>query len=108
MKPADLGLSLIFHNPNLEVDVVYHGSPVKINDRYIASGTFFSVSRDIAKEYGRFIYSIELAYIVSGIFQPDILKEHLINSNAIPISLFDIEDSELDLGNVLNLPNYEQ
>jgi len=92
MGTFNFKLSPYLHESNVSVDFLYHGSHVLINDNDMASGTFFSIDKDIAMEYGSFIYSIELDDNLATIFKPDILGEHLINCRMIPIYKFNIEE----------------
>ena len=71
--------------------VLYHGSPIKIKDIGMASGTYFTEDIEIAKEYGRFVYSIQLDDKLKTLFSLDILGEHWISHNLIPLYLFDVQ-----------------
>jgi hypothetical protein len=39
---------------DVSTSILFHGSPIKINDRYMASETYFTEDIEIAKEYGKF------------------------------------------------------
>jgi len=65
------------HKPNCSI--LYHGSPIKIDDRYIATETYFTEDIEIAKDYGRFVYSIEMDDKLNTIMKLDCLGEHFIN-----------------------------
>ena len=80
------------HKADVSTRFLYHGSPIRINDNYMASGTFFSVDKNIARDYGRFIYSIELDEKLANIFHPDILREHLVSCRLIPMYMFNVEE----------------
>lgn len=69
---------------------IYHGSPIKINDRYMASETYFTEDIEIAKQYGKFVYSIELDDNLRTMFTLDCFGEHFISCRLIPIHLFKI------------------
>lgn len=58
----------------------------------MASGTFFTVDKNIARDYGKFIYSIELDEKLATIFHPDILREHLVSCRLIPMYMFNVEE----------------
>lgn len=88
----ELGLSSIFHNPNIEIKFIYHGSPILINDRFMASETYFTINEEIAKEYGKYIYSIELTDTVKNSISVDNLGEHFITKCLIPIGLFTMKE----------------
>jgi len=75
-----------------EPDVLFHGSPTIIADRHIASETYFTKDIEIAKSYGKFIYSIEMDDKLRTIMQLDCLKEHFISVRLIPISLFKVQE----------------
>ena len=51
-------MTIFAHDPCARF--LYHGSPVRINDRYMASETYFTEDFEIAKLFGRFIYTIEM------------------------------------------------
>lgn len=97
MIAKDLQLSSIFHNPNIEIKYIYHGSPILINDRFMASETYFTIDKNIAKEYGKYIYSIELTDTIRNSINVDNLGEHFITKCLIPIKLFTV--SEANNGN---------
>ena len=40
---------------DVSTSILFHGSPIKINDRYMASETYFTEDIEIAKEYGNFV-----------------------------------------------------
>ena len=70
--------------------ILFHGSPVKINDMYMASETYFTEDIEIAKEYGNFVYSIEMDDKLRTIMQLDCFGEHYISTRLIPLHLFDV------------------
>jgi hypothetical protein len=72
--------------------VLFHGSPIKIKDVAMASGTYFTEDIEIAKEYGRFVYSIQLDDKLRTLFSLDILGEHYISNRLIPFYMFEIEE----------------
>lgn len=72
--------------------ILFHGSPIKINDRYIASETYFTEDIEIAKEYGKFVYSIEMDDKLRTIMQLDCLCEHFISTRLIPMYLFNVQE----------------
>lgn len=67
--------------------VLYHGSPVKIDDRSMASGTWFTEDLSLAREYGEYVYRVELSgdqrSVVSHSFE-----EHWVSHGHIPMDLF--------------------
>ena len=71
--------------------ILFHGSPVKINDIYMASETYFTEDIEVAKEYGNFVYSIEMDDRLRTIMQLDIIGEHWISTRLIPLNLFDVQ-----------------
>lgn len=85
-------LSSALHKTDVSTSVLYHGSPIRINDNNMASGTFFTVDKNIARDYGKFIYSIELDEKLATIFHPDILREHLVSCRLIPMYMFNVEE----------------
>ena len=80
----------IFNNKDF-ISILFHGSPVKINDMYMASETYFTEDIEIAKEYGKFVYSIEMDDRLKSIMQLDFLGEHFISTRLIPMYLFNLE-----------------
>lgn len=78
---------------NLEGNRLFHGSPCLINDRYMASGTFFTPDATVAMQYGPILYSIEVPEAGLDLFVPDSLKEHLYTRCLIPLSFFDVDDT---------------
>lgn len=72
--------------------ILFHGSPIKINDRYMASETYFTEDIEIAKEYGKFVYSIEMDDKLRTIMQLDCLGEHFISTRLIPMYLFNVQE----------------
>ena len=72
--------------------ILYHGSPIIIKDVAMASCTFFSDDIDIARQYGKYIYSIEVDDKLLPMFCKDILNEHYITTGQIPFYMFDIID----------------
>jgi hypothetical protein len=88
----DFKLNPIFHKIDAITNVLYHGSPIMIDDMHMAAGTFFTIDKDIARDYGRFIYSFEIDEGTASIFYPDIFREHLISSCIIPMYMFNIEE----------------
>jgi hypothetical protein len=72
--------------------VLYHGSQIKIKDIGMAAGTYFTEDIDIAKDYGRFVYSIQLDDKLKKYFHLDILGEHFISNTLIPLYLFELND----------------
>jgi hypothetical protein len=80
---------------------LYHGSPIIIeNDRDMASSTYFTNDMEVAKDYGRYVYKIEINARIEGLFTKDILNEHWIIRGHIPLYLFEIIDTE-KVGNVI-------
>jgi len=84
------------HNPSFIHDystsILFHGSPIKINDRYMASETYFTEDIEIAKGYGKFVYSIEMDDKLRTIMQLDCLGEHFISTRLIPMYLFNVQE----------------
>ena len=58
----------------------------------MASETYFTEDIDIAKEYGNFVYSIEMDDKLRTIMQLDCLGEHFINTRLIPMYLFNVQE----------------
>jgi len=58
----------------------------------MASETYFTEDIEIAKEYGKFVYSIEMDDKLRTIFQLDCLGEHFISTRLIPIYLFNVQE----------------
>ena len=85
-------LNRYLHEGCIDMSVLYHGSPIKIDDNYMASGTFFTIDKNIAVEYGKYIYSIRLNDELATLFRPDGLKEHMVSCHLIPIYLFNIKN----------------
>jgi len=77
---------------DVSTSILFHGSPMKINDRYMASETYFTEDIEIAKEYGNFVYSIEMDDKLRTIMQLDCLGEHFINTRLIPMYLFNVQE----------------
>ena len=69
---------------------LYHGSQVLIDDVAFCSETYFTDDIEIAKQYGNFIYEIDVPENKMCAFQKDFLDEHYISSCLIPISEFKI------------------
>jgi hypothetical protein len=88
----DFKLNPHLHKTDVSTSVLYHGSPIRIDDRYMASGTFFTVDKNIARDYGKFIYSIELDEKIASIFHPDSLREHLVSCRLIPMFMFNVQE----------------
>jgi hypothetical protein len=88
----DFKLNPHLHKTDVSTSFLYHGSPIRINDNNMASGTFFTVDKNIARDYGKFIYSIELDDKIATIFHPDILREHLVSCRLIPMYMFNVEE----------------
>jgi hypothetical protein len=86
------GLKEVF-GLNLKGTKLFHGSPCLINDKYMASGTFFTPDATVAMQYGPVIYSIEVPDKALEMFCPDSLKEHLYTRCLIPLSYFDVDDT---------------
>jgi hypothetical protein len=81
--------------------LLYHGSPeLIINDRDMASNTYFTEDIEIAKDYGKYIYKIETDEKMIGLFTKDCMNEHWINRGHIPLYLFDVIETGKD-GNVI-------
>jgi hypothetical protein len=74
-----------------KIKKLYHGSPIKINDRHIATGTYFTDDINVAMDYGDFIYSIDFCEKIKSVMKLDCFKEHYINIRLIPIYLFEIQ-----------------
>jgi hypothetical protein len=70
---------------------IYHGSPIEINDIYIATGTYFTDDINVAMDYGNYIYSIDFCEKIKSVMKLDCFKEHYINIRLIPIYLFEIQ-----------------
>ena len=77
---------------DVSTSILFHGSPIKINDRYMASETYFTEDIEIAKEYGNFVYSIEMDDKLRTIMQLDCLGEHFISTRLIPMYLFNVQE----------------
>ena len=77
---------------NQNSSVIYHGSPIKINDNYFASETYFTDDLGVAKNYGKFVYSIEVDEKIKSIMELDCFKEHFISTRLIPTYLFTIKE----------------
>ncbi len=71
--------------------VLYHGSPIKIKDIGMATGTYFTEDIEVAKDHGKFIYSIQLDDKLRTLFSLDVLGEHWISHRLIPLYLFNIQ-----------------
>lgn len=78
------------HDPHARF--LYHGSPIIINDRFLASETYFTEDIEIAKLFGRFIYAIEMDDKLRTIMQLDCLGEHFVSIRLIPIHLFTVQE----------------
>ena len=72
--------------------ILYHGSPIIINDVAFCSETYFTDDIEVAKQYGNFIYEIDVDELHMGIFQKDFLYEHYISRCIIPMYKFKITD----------------
>lgn len=72
--------------------LLFHGSPVEINDQYMASETYFTEDIEIAKDYGKYIYSIEMDEKIRTLMQLDCLGEHYISTRLIPLYLFEVQE----------------
>ncbi|MGE4283738.1 MAG: hypothetical protein AB7G87_08455 [Clostridia bacterium] len=55
---------------------LYHGSQVLINDVAFCSETYFTDDIEVAKQYGNFIYEIDVSKDKIGAFEKDFLNEH--------------------------------
>lgn len=88
------GLNEVF-GYNLSEDTVYHGSPTLITDHSMAAGTYFSPDIEVAKNYGAYIYSLDIPDRHEDLLKRDDLKEHLISRCAIPLCFFNLQ-SDLD------------
>lgn len=71
---------------------LYHGSPTLINDRFMSSETYFTDDLEVAKWYGKFVYSVELTAEQMTIMQKDCFDEHYISTRLIPLYLFTITE----------------
>jgi hypothetical protein len=54
--------------------------------------TYFTEDVEIAKEYGKFVYSIEMDDKLRTIMQLDCLNEHYISTRLIPMYLFNVQE----------------
>lgn len=76
---------------------LYHGTPKKINDKYFASGTFFSEDINIARSYGDVIYELDILdrFVEGGLLVLDVLNEHYVSTRLIPLDLTIIIKKEM-------------
>jgi hypothetical protein len=70
--------------------VLFHGSPVVIDDNSMASGTWFTEDIEIAKYYGEFVYRLELPSEKMGILSKS-FEGHYVSHGHIPMGYFDIQ-----------------
>lgn len=69
---------------------LYHGSPVRIKDIGMKSGTYFTDDLEVAKKYGNIVYQFITDENTINIFKKDCFNEHWISGNLIPFLYFDI------------------
>ena len=58
----------------------------------MASETYFTEDFEIAKLFGRFIYTIEMDDKLRTIMQLDCLGEHFVTNRLIPMHLFTVQE----------------
>ena len=75
--------------------VLFHGSPVVIDDNSMASGTWFTEDIEIAKYYGEFVYRLELPSEKMGILSKS-FEGHYVSHGHIPMGYFDIQHNAKD------------
>lgn len=96
MTERDVNLQASTKQPcfihDVSTSILFHGSSIKIIDRYMASETYFTEDIEIAKEYGKFVYSIEMDDKLRTIMQLDCLGEHFISTRLIPLHLFNVQE----------------
>lgn len=83
-------MTIFTHDPCARF--LYHGSPIIIEDRYMASETYFTEDIEIARMYGRYIYTIEMNDKLREIMQLDCLGEHFVTNRLIPMYLFTVQE----------------
>jgi len=58
----------------------------------MASETYFTEDIEIARMYGRYIYTIEMNDKLRTIMQLDCLGEHFVTNRLIPMYLFTVQE----------------
>ena len=64
--------------------ILYHGSPIEIDDVALAAGTWLSDSLETAKCYGEVVYKIELPEECAGAVNGPNWEGHFVTRCAIP------------------------
>jgi hypothetical protein len=64
--------------------VLFHGSPVEIKDVALAAGTWLTPSVELAREYGQFVYRVELPETHIGIADGPNWEGHFVTLGHIP------------------------
>ena len=70
--------------------ILYHGGPIPINDTAFCSETYFTKDIDLARQYGQYIYKIDVDEYHMQAFQLDSLNEHYISRCLIPMKEFEL------------------
>jgi hypothetical protein len=69
--------------------VLFHGSPVVIDDNSMASGSWFTDDIEIAQDYGDVVYRLDLPPDKMGIMSKS-FEGHYVSHGHIPMGYFDI------------------
>ena len=72
--------------------VLFHGSPVVIDDNSMASGSWFTDDIEIAQDYGDVVYRLDLPPDKMGIMSKS-FEGHYVSHGHIPMGYFDIQQN---------------
>ena len=76
--------------PSGSQSVFYHGSPVEIADVALASGTWLTADIELAREYGEFVYQVELPEEHRKIIDGPNWEGHFITRGHIPLGYLNL------------------
>lgn len=71
-------------NPVIAQLILFHGSPRMIDDVAIAAGTWLTPSIDLAREYGQYVYRVELSETHRNIVEGPNWEGHFVTRGHIP------------------------
>lgn len=74
----------------------YHGSPCEINDVALASGTWLTDDIDLSREYGEFVYRVEVPEEHKSVIEGPNWEGHFVTRGHIPMGYLNlIENAEV-------------
>lgn len=71
--------------PSGSQSVFYHGSPIKIDDVALASGTWLTDDVELAREYGKFVYRVEVPEEHKSVIDGPNWERHFVTRGHIPL-----------------------